>query len=248
MEGANPSLSRREPERASSPCRLLPLALLRLLFELWLRLRMLSSSTAECAEDKPCVNNVLRVIPPPKKKKQKKHSKLLLLEVVKGGVPASGLLELSWLSVSCFGFFELRCVSPSLSSSSSNKAGSRLGRLGACLPGGWTSVSVTGYLAVTEPVVAPQFRTWFGFGGSTVGLWLFLRQSLWWRLIQVGAGVFTAGAGHGVELEAGNVSCTLFLGWRHVRLASYVYILSRLTTFVTLMTLIVRDGMKWTIG
>jgi hypothetical protein len=51
-------------------------------------------------------------------------------------------------------------------------------------------------------VVAPQFRTWFGFGGSTVGLWLFLRQSLWWRLIQVGAGVFTAGAGHGVELEA----------------------------------------------
>ena len=186
--------------------------------------------------------------PPPPKKKQKKHSKLLLLEVVKGGVPASGLLELSWLSVSCFGFFELRCVSPSLSSSSSNKAGSRLGRLGACLPGGWTSVSVTGYLAVTEPVVAPQFRTWFGFGGSTVGLWLFLRQSLWWRLIQVGAGVFTAGAGHGVELEAGNVSCTLFLGWRHVRLASYVYILSRLTTFVTLMTLIVRDVMKWTIG
>ena len=87
MEGANPSLSRREPERASSPCRLLPLALLRSLFELCLRLRLLSPSRGESAEDKPCVNNVLRVIPPPQNKK--KNIALLLLEDVKGGVPAS---------------------------------------------------------------------------------------------------------------------------------------------------------------
>ena len=54
----------------------------------------------------------------------------------------------------------------------------KTGAFGRVLTWGWSSVSVTGYLAVTEPVVAPQFRTWFGFGGSTVGLWLFLRQSL----------------------------------------------------------------------
>ena len=179
----------------------------------------------------------VRCAPPPHPPTppQRKKSIQLLLEDVKGGVPVTLLLESSRSSFWCFAFFELGCVLPWLSSPSSSDSVSKRAlsslRLAGATPGGGTPLAwrfMCLYLRVAHSFV-PDLA-WASGGVFGVPL----LSEVVPNSSSEKAMVNSFPPSVNVELKAENltstwtkrnVSCTLFLAWRCVRLASYVYIL-----------------------